>query len=291
MQPATKTKADELIEEMNRIRQLPRSEQELPLKKVEQQTHNLLEHDAVGAYCVLGMIASLKRDIENIYSSFDKALRLVPSDLRVLDHFGTSLANAYHFRESIDYHVQSYEPVKGDKRRLDKLIRSFALSGFFSKALPYIAEAEDLKLDKLLVSSDLTKRAASTLSTLKIQEDLVADLIEMSVKLLEDNQICLDGIHLVINDNESIEIELVVDETKERVRMLQDGLEDLEWERGLSAKLRDKVAVFYCLNHSPDNLEEQLDKIEEQLKDPKNMIPLDSQLMSEVDELVRDVEV
>jgi len=172
----------------------------------QRQATQLLKLDAVGGYIVLGALASLSADINNIHAHYKNALALAPSNPEVLSNYATCLHNTGFFGEAADLAFRAYHLAPDNLQWLSRLIEHCMAAGRFHRAKkllntrtyklsPYILyqrdefihQLVDFMDEKSVTDNDLEKLIKTVISVLHQHQIYYFDRDNIEIYSLEDD--------------------------------------------------------------------------------------------------------
>lgn len=203
MAPRQATKAQNLIEELNRLRGQDKPDS-FSIRRIEREGKKLFATDRAAAYQVLGMTATLLEDPDGMRRNFKYALELSRDAPEIMKNYSTSLLTLGFLIEARQFLEQFYDTHHGDSIFLDYLILSSYKSGRFEKAASLLGDLKKIQPD---VTHVLDRKITTCHDFLKFN-NVLADEIEMLVmkfeRFLHDRKIFLrDNSFYVIADEES----------------------------------------------------------------------------------------
>lgn len=195
MPAAPKTKASELIEKVNAL--LNREERdEFTLRKIKIEAEKLRPSNAFSAYVLLGMLASLEDDVDEMRANHLAALKLRPNDPVGNLNYSTSLVHLGFYSEAREYALKAYEGNRGSATFLSLLIDRCYKSGRVQQAKGWIHEWETLNPEQ---DHDLKNSILAANELLKedgIGDEVVEELVELSLDVLRRNNFHPDGVDI-----------------------------------------------------------------------------------------------
>lgn len=126
-------KAEKLLKTINQHLKDNKADQSV-LTQLKRDATQLLKHDVIGGYVVLGALASLSADIANIHVSYQNALALEPHDPEIISNYATSLHNTGFFWEAADLAFKAYLFAPDNLQWLARLIEHNIYAGRLHRA-------------------------------------------------------------------------------------------------------------------------------------------------------------
>ena len=147
MTPKSATKCASMVEELNFMSDsYDPDKHQFKLAQIKNEAEKLKQEDPEGAYTILGIIACMKGDIENMHRYHENAIKCSGESFLSLKNYCSSLYHQGFFKESYVYCLKAHEKEKTDSSILKELL---ALSFFLGLDEEYDKFKE--KLDKLNV--------------------------------------------------------------------------------------------------------------------------------------------
>lgn len=130
--PIAQTKAEGLIQSLNEM--LHAGVDDARLVDIEDEAKKMKDYGMrADAYNVLGMVASLRMNIQEVDRNFKAAIAHTGRDIGTLMNYAVALANAYQYRRAVEIVDEALESAPGDtviiKKAIDLHANSFDAEG------------------------------------------------------------------------------------------------------------------------------------------------------------------
>ena len=119
--PARATKAAELIKRLTAAGNAEELD-EWGIRRLTRDAHALMDSDAVAAHTILGGIAALKGDADDVRKHYDIALQLPTSSNETTANYAASLSKAGEMTEAFQTILRAHEGSPDDLKVLDAAI-------------------------------------------------------------------------------------------------------------------------------------------------------------------------
>jgi hypothetical protein len=177
-EPQPREKANDLIQRLNSLMRNPvEGDIRFLTNTLKREAQALLTHDSFGAHVVLGAIASVEKNLEEMHSRHQAAIRLFPHDVWALMNYASSLKATALISKAIHQVELAHKIDSTDPDVLSALISLYVLSGRFLKANAALMNLKKLRPDK---THDSEKKVSSISDLMKrkhISEELTQDAV------------------------------------------------------------------------------------------------------------------
>lgn len=171
------TNNHQLLQELHRLRS-KRDLDPLTLARLQREAQNLLTVDALNTHLLLGTLASLTGDLDNIHTNHQQALALLHSDnARVWHNYATALEEIGYFAAAVEPAIKAYTY---DHKCLS-VTKILAKAGLFHRAAELIRQ-DQLADDFLIV------RTAQFMDQHGVSDTELQQLIEIALAVLHAHQ-------------------------------------------------------------------------------------------------------
>ena len=203
MSAAPKTKASKLIEKMNDLVNR-RDRDEFTLRKIRKEAEKLRSSDAFNAYILLGMLASLENDVDEMRLNHLAALKLRPDDPNANFNYSTSLNNLCFYSEAREFAVKAYLGGPGNLQILSSLIEICVRSGRIREARKWLRKIEKLEPEVVIENKNIILEAYDLFSEFDVSDDDVEEILRLSLSALHHNKVVPTKIIIeTLSDEES----------------------------------------------------------------------------------------
>lgn len=203
MSAAPKTKASKLIEELNVL--LHQGERdEFTLRRIKSEAEKLRSSDAFNAYILLGMLASLENNVDEMRMNHLAALKLQPNEPNANFNYSTSLNNLCFYSEAREFSVKAYLGGPGNLQILSSLIEICVRSGRIREARKWLERFQALSPKKVNENEGLILEANELLDDGCVSDDEVEEILELSASALRSNKVIPNRVGIeTLSDEES----------------------------------------------------------------------------------------
>ena len=139
-----KSKASQIIDNLNEMLD-SRTINEFALKKFKVEAEKIKEEDLASAFSILGMIACIENDMNNMHSYHKNAITYSNESIAELSHYVVSLMNCRLFKDAHTYAQKVYEKNPSNLKNLDILIRTVNELNLEDEFQKYVKKWENLK--------------------------------------------------------------------------------------------------------------------------------------------------
>jgi hypothetical protein len=138
-----KSKASQIIDELNKMLD-NRTINEVALKRFKVEAERIKEKDLAKAFSILGMIACIENDLQNMHSYHKNAITYSNENIAELSHYVVSLMNRRLFKDVHIYAQKVYKKSPSNSKNLDILIRAVNELNLEEEFQKYIKKWENL---------------------------------------------------------------------------------------------------------------------------------------------------
>ena len=203
MSAAPKSKTSKLIEQMNDL-VIRRDRDELTLRRIKSEAEKLRSSDAFSAYILLGMLASLEYNADEMRANHLAALKLRPNDSNANFNYSTSLNNHCFYSEAREYAEKAHLGDPGDLQFLTWLIEKSLNFGRIREARKWLHKSEELKPKGVNEYKNIIVEAYELLTEIDVSDDEVEEILEISASALRSNRVTPNKINIeTLSDEDS----------------------------------------------------------------------------------------
>lgn len=134
---------NELITKINEIQNRSHQANDLEFQLLKRQAHSLKSQDARWAYSILGMIAALEGNPEEMRENHHKALKLAPHDSFIKINYNSSLHNMGFFSEALQQSKSILQTTPKDPYMLNLVIDNAVGACRFKEAFYYLQQIQE----------------------------------------------------------------------------------------------------------------------------------------------------
>jgi hypothetical protein len=117
---------------------------EVALKRFKVEAERIKEKDLAKAFSILGMIACIENDLQNMHSYHKNAITYSNENIAELSHYVVSLMNRRLFKDVHIYAQKVYKKSPSNSKNLDILIRAVNELNLEEEFQKYIKKWENL---------------------------------------------------------------------------------------------------------------------------------------------------
>ncbi|MBC8432556.1 MAG: hypothetical protein H8D96_11640 [Desulfobacterales bacterium] len=119
------SKGAQIIAQLNELIQRKDAD-DFTLKRLKAEAEKIKENNLVDAFSILGMIACIEQDIENLHSYHKSAITYSNESARELSHYVVSLINSKLYEDAYKYSLKVFKKAPTDEKNLDILIKAIS---------------------------------------------------------------------------------------------------------------------------------------------------------------------
>lgn len=275
-QPETKT-AD-LIEELNKLIDAPQLN-EFRIAQIKKDAEALYNVDPIERLVVLGIIATLKYDIPEVYKCFDQAMNMEFGSEFVVANYTNSLSYLSCRAKLVELY-ESIVSVNNNPILIKELTALYLYNGQFDFFYQHLLEISEEEKAETFV--DKFKDFPAFLDLMKEKEITFEDveiLVETAYQVLQKNKVFSFSKSFNIENSDDelwFDFEIGVRSSREVCDRLTDEL-IAEWEKkGLCPRVTEYVDINYISKEEFDDWAKEPDweKIESDLDNPELITPV-----------------
>lgn len=286
MQSAPEKITSSLVDQLNKIREKKIAKAPFLFTRMKQDVDKLREISVSDADMILGMIASLEGDEEEMRKRHKNAIRYAPHNEQYTSNYVTSLVHFLRYREAAEQEYALFEVSgKSSIKHILSAIEFYLFAGLVHESHRLIEESEGLlgqvsdrtsfAIVQYLVN--LEKEDETIINTLKVKLDTVFEIMRQGE---------------LPNVGRSVTLEKVGDETWWRLnfKVLLEVGELVDLENAINEKLSKKhcehledgfVEVFF---ESDDEEYNKLLQLVDENNPNEGMVKLDEGLLKRISE-------
>lgn len=257
------------------------------LRRYKKQAENLRTIDPFFGYIVLGMIATLERDIPEMHRQYGRALKLNPGNSTGYHNYAISLSKFGLYADYIVYAQKEYDINRGDVRTLEFLIDANLIGAHIEDAYQLLNEWNKLCPDRSNPVAEGIESALKIMSTHGITQQELIHLQQVALSVLQRRNIYIHFTHFQVKHHEGIEwihyvYELDEVSSEERIE-LEDELErELQ---DLSPHMTDAVTIEYAIEEP--ELDDFMGYMETSIEQhPENVVEPDVDQLNRIAKLI-----
>ena len=209
-----KTKASELLGRLGALADVSRPN-ELELVRIRREAEGIRKTHPAEASAILGTIAAMMYDENEMRREFEMALKIAPRELVVAANYPFALFRLGYFREAGDRYRNAHELAPADIVVLDKTIEAYAVIGRFAEAVELYKFRSKMVHERRHPWESAILRAPVYIKSNSVKERDVEDLVDVAANVLRASQIPVNGTALLnMADEESdwMSIHFLIDE-------------------------------------------------------------------------------
>ncbi|VAX19797.1 hypothetical protein MNBD_NITROSPINAE02-2166 [hydrothermal vent metagenome] len=236
-----KLKLNEIVEKINKLSLADRKNTFL-LGQIKRDAQTLRKNDALSASIILGMVASIENNIDEMRSHHENALRINESDFFANINYAASLWKTWFLSEANDYYLKAYETNPSDYRVILNLVNNLLFMGRFKDANSWLIKLEKQFPDGQRDAKKFIEEALDFLNENKISEKDIKSYLDLAVSVLHSQGIFFTGRDVSFSEDEesrSISYEIKLDLP---VRQIVD----LNWKFAEKLAERDDLLDLVC---------------------------------------------
>jgi tetratricopeptide (TPR) repeat protein len=241
--PQPATRSTELLAQINSLSVRDRDNNFL-LKSLERQVRQVLgTGDFAGGYTLLGALAAVRGNVEEVRSHHAKAASAAPGDPRIFRNYAISLLKLGLIDEAIAMADRSWQLDKGQSDNFSLLIQMILHAGRIQEALERLHAEEVSGEDNTQVAE--LESAAKFLATHGIGDSISGVIAGAALQVAPP--ISITGVqNRVATDDETtwVDFALCVDDSFEKVMELNRTLADRMAELTLDSEIGRASAAF-----------------------------------------------
>ena len=172
-------KADQLIERLNSLLEA-KPVNTLALQSVKSEAKTLVHSDAPQGHCILGMVASIEKNHQDLKYHFDIAIRLIPNDVLIRKHYVTSLINSGLHDDAFDAAKQVLSLSPADSDMLDKILHEALLIGRPREGKEYLERWNAIRPDQDQITAAIIQRMSDFMAEHQISDDSISEIYKIA---------------------------------------------------------------------------------------------------------------
>jgi len=286
MHPQPQTISSQLIKELDA---LPPEERHnsFVLRGYRKKAKALCRVDPFSGYLVLGMIATLERNVDEMHNHYRRAFKLNPANPVGYHNYAVSLGKLGIYSEYITYAHKAYETNRGDLNSLEFLIDTSLIVGQIYQANQLLDEWNRLCPKRSNPSSAGIENAIKIMENHGITQDDVEKIQQIAVSLLQKRNIYIHLTHFQVKRHEGegwIQYVYELDDvTPAQLIELEDEL-DRELQQ-FSPQITEAVTIEYTIEEP--ELDGFLEYMEKHFEEhPENIVEVDQEQLNRIAELI-----
>jgi len=279
-----KPKGVELVHNIVLLKGKDLSEIQFQVSRYKNEAQALIPYSPGVAHLSLGMLYALQGNYQKMGSHFKAAIRIMPLDPVPYYNYANSLGDFSQHNESLEVFFSLLNITNTYKKSLVQIISYLEFTGRFSEVFKYFESLKKFDPDNSK-KDDMAKLAIRTLKKLNITEECVTKQSKLFESFLLSNNIKPVSAEIGIAVEEGIYYEYFLNEPIQKIEELQEQLNDLIWEKGLSKILKNKVVIDLYPAKTSEEDDQEVDEA------PQKAIPIDINQMDRISKLIEGVEL
>ncbi|MBF0583661.1 MAG: tetratricopeptide repeat protein [Magnetococcales bacterium] len=217
-------------------------------RRLEQIVRPFCRTDPVRAYYLLGVLATLRGDVDETRSRFNNALRHSNHDADVRRGYGVCLMRLRHFAEARGQYEAIFAEDQEDLGVLAELIVTSLATGRIQDGVRWIQRWSELNPDRPFEEAETISKSAALLEKFGISDDHVERLQRLALGILERELLNAKAVNyrgVPFDDPEWIEADVVVDESESVVEGLNGKLSRVLTTNAPPPRLAEVIKFTY----------------------------------------------
>lgn len=218
------TTSGELISKLNALQEREFGDIKFQLAKLKREASNLQKVDAISAFIIQGIIASLENNTASMESFYNKAMKLDKNDPDVLFNYATSLNYCREHHKALEVFEQMLNLGINMKMVVLKLATTHSVLGHYSEAykyaMRYLSEFPkdvDVSIQEMISMKEF-------LDTNNIPESDIQQYAAIMNDILEKNDVRTLYIRSWLTDDDEVVRDVAVKSSPETISKLNDEL-------------------------------------------------------------------
>lgn len=294
MRASPKLRISELMDEIIALTDYELDQRLLPLKRLTNRVNDLINKQInVGkCFAALGIIEALRNNITESVNNFENALRIDPNDSKINYNYSVTLYQFSLYNEAANQAKAGFTKDETDNVLLELLIDSCFRCGRFNEAKTYYIMLErrfgEERFKKVKHSWIGLDDIINFLDAKAINESDITSATELASQFLIEKQIIPINATTYFEKDEFLAIDYYIDLPADMIDELQAKFEDELWKYGLSEKFNNSFFIEFNNCEESKSIEDQLDVIEDDIKQGRNLVPLSEKFLNEVKDLLEE---
>jgi len=229
MSPKVKPISSEITDKLNYLSYKERHDPFI-LKRFEQLANNILAKQPSNAYKILGAVATLSKNINELRYNHEMALQYSTNLTEDYYNYAISLTKLGFLTESIINSKLCFEYNHAYLENLVLLIENYNFLGDFRNSMKYLKNWNKLKPNEKYKDYKLITDAYEFTKKSSLKQNVLMDFIEGILQIFQKNSIFIQtyGLEIIETDNgdKAIKFNYLVDVEYEQLLDIEDKIYD-----------------------------------------------------------------
>ena len=282
MAPIAQIKQEKIV---NELEELTFEQRHSPfvLNKYKREAEQLLNVDPGAAHMILGMIASLECNLDELHQRFKAALRLIEDSVNCLKNYTSSLERLARYEEALAIAKRTYEQYPNHPLAINTYSNSCAFYGAFRQALQVLSELEPLISEKrpLLI---LLSSIVEFLNSKNITDDNLQQFIKTTTHSLISRNVYVHYVNFKYYPADDwLRIDYFIDVDDDELADIDEEVEKKIVD--LPEYVREAIILEFIGNEK--SLSELMDYVDKRIaENPHEIIEADEEQLKRIAKLV-----